>query len=105
MEKEKEIPISEAKALSKKYGYDQVIILAQNYDSKKKWFSGWRTTYNKDKTKCKFLGKVANILAYNFRAFYSNKKITGEYNERVIKAITKETLSNILKTKAGADGE
>ena len=77
---EGEIPISEAKSLATKYGYEQIIILAQKESKdKQNWLEGWRATFNKDKTKCKFLGKVATILAYNFRAFYSNEKLTNEH--------------------------
>lgn len=83
MEKIKEIPIFEAKTLAKKYNYDQIIILALKKHDKPGWFNGWQTTFNKNKIKCKFLGKVANILMYNFRSFYSNEKLTNEYNERV----------------------
>ena len=80
----KKIPISEAKAISEKYGYEQVIILAQKESKTKKgWAEGWKTTYNKDRLKCKFLGKVAVILAYNFNILYFNKKVTEEYFKKV----------------------
>jgi len=79
-----EIPILEAKKLAEKYGYEQVIILALKQHSKKHdWFDGWKTTFNKDKTRCKFLGKVAAILAYNLRAFYSNESMTEEYYKKI----------------------
>lgn len=79
----KEIPISEAKVLADKYGYEQVIILAQKENKAKvDWVDGWATTFNKDKTKCKFLGKVAAILIYNFRAFYFNEKMTEKYSKK-----------------------
>lgn len=79
----KEIPICEAEKLAKKYNYEQVIILALKESKKPNWLDGWSTTFNKDKTKCSFLGKVASILAHNFRAFYSNKKKTEEYYEKI----------------------
>lgn len=81
-----EIPIKEAKLLARKYGYEQVIILGlKNSIKKANWFEGWATTYNEDKSKCKFLGKVAAILMYNFRSFYSNEKTTNDYYEKVLK--------------------
>jgi len=80
---QKEIPVSEAKELAKKYEYEQIIILALKGSKKSNWYEGWRTTYNKNKNKCNFLGKVASILAYNFRAFYSDEKTTQEYYEKI----------------------
>lgn len=74
------IPIKIARDIAEKYGYEQVIVLAMKQDEhKENWFYGWQTTYNKNKLKCKFLGKVASILSYNFKAFYSNKETTEEY--------------------------
>jgi len=82
----KEIPINEAKSLSEKYGYEQVIILAQKEnETKPNGVDAWATTFNKDKAKCKFLGKISAILIYNFRAFYSNEKTTEKYYQKLIK--------------------
>ena len=77
-----EIPIEVAKEIANKYNYDQVVILGLK-ESKKKlnWFEGWATTFNKDKKKCGFLGKVAAILHYNLRAYYSNEKAALEHYE------------------------
>jgi len=73
----KEIPIIKAEEIADEYGYDQVVILGlRESEDKPNWYHGWKTTFNRDKKKCKFLGKVADILAWNFRAFYSNKKLT-----------------------------
>ncbi len=77
----REIPIYEAEKLANKYNYEQVIILTLKKSKRKNWFDGWRTTFNKDKTKCAFLGKIADILVYNFRAFYSNEKTTEKYHK------------------------
>ncbi len=74
-----EIPIKEAKKLSEKYGYEQIIILALKSSKKKNWFDGWSTTFNTDKQKCKFLGRIARILHYNLKAFYSNEEVTEKY--------------------------
>ena len=84
------IPISEAKKLAKKYDYEQIIILALKKSEKQNWFDGWGATFNKNKTKCKFLGKIAAILHNNFRAFYSNEKMTEEYFARMPKKKPKE---------------
>ena len=86
----KEIPVKEAEMLAKKYGYEQVIILAQrDHKTKKDFIEGWRTTYNTFKSKCKFLSKIADILAYNFRCFYCDEKKTEEYYEKIL-SIEKE---------------
>lgn len=81
----KKIPIFEAKILANKYNYNQVIILAMKESKKSTWLDNWATTFNKDKSKCKFLGKIAKILAYNFRAFYSDEKMTKKYYEKIAK--------------------
>ena len=76
------IPIKEAKRIATEYDYEQVIILAQKKHENPNWLDGWVTTYNADKSKCKFLGKIGAILIYNLRAFYTNKKITEEYYKK-----------------------
>ena len=78
----KRVPIKIAKEIAEKYGYNQVIIMAQNQLPNE--FKGWITTYNKEKRKCSFLGKVAKILAYNFRTYYGNKKITDEHYAKML---------------------
>ena len=75
----KKIPIKIAKDIAIKYGYEQVIILAQIESNKKDWVDGWVTTFNTNKSKCKFLGKIGAILIYNLRAFYYNSIATEEY--------------------------
>lgn len=79
----KKIPIDEAKFLANKYDYEQIIILALKKSKKKNWYDGWGTTFNKDNSKCKFLGKIACILSFYFRGFYSNIKRTEEYYKKV----------------------
>lgn len=78
----KRIPILEAEKIAKKYGHNQVIILTLK-ENKGLILEGWATTWNKNKTKCKFLGRIAEILHYNFRAFYSNEEITNEYHKKI----------------------
>ena len=82
----KEIPIKEAERIALLYDYEQVIILGMKKSDKlKDWYDGWNTTFNKDKTECDFLGKIARILGYNLRAFYTNdKKITQDYYGKLI---------------------
>lgn len=74
MDTTKEIPIYEAEKLAKEYGYEQVIILALKKAKKPVLFNGWRTTFNIDKTKCAFLGKIAAVLINNFKFFYNAKE-------------------------------
>lgn len=80
----RKIPIDEAERLAGEYGYNQIVILALKRSEKSNWFYGWTTTFNQNKTKCKFLGRVASILANNFRAFYSNEKMTEEYHQKML---------------------
>ena len=81
---ELEIPINIAKDIANKYNYDQVIILGLKSDKKKKeWFDGWATTFNKDKKKCGFLGKIATILHHNLRFYYGNEKQTLAHYEKL----------------------
>ena len=75
----KEIPIKEAEKIANKYGYEQVVILAIKPHIKPDWFDGWTTTFNKDKNKCQFLGKVAAMLHNNLRSFYSNEKMAMDH--------------------------
>jgi len=77
------IPIKEANNIAKKYGYAQVIILALKENNNKATYNGWRTTYNKDKNKCDFLGKIADILGFNLICFYNNEKVTEEYHKKI----------------------
>ncbi len=81
----KKIPISEAERLSNEYGYDQVIILALHKSKKPNWWEGWKATFNKHKEDCSFLGKVGDILAHNFRAYYSNKSLTETTHKKIPK--------------------
>ncbi len=57
----KKIPINAAKEISKKYGYDQVVIIARKTGE-----NGGEhvTTYGKDKTHCKIAADIGNFLKY-----------------------------------------
>lgn len=80
----KEIPIVEAERIAKEYGYEQVVILATKKLKNKNWFDGWTTTFNIDKTRCAFLGKVAAMLHNNLRSFYSNEKMAMSYYQDML---------------------
>ena len=80
----KRIPIKEAENIAKKYGYEQVVILAQKPYKSPDWADGWTTTYNIDKTKCKFLGKIGTLLISYLRGFYlRDEEVTDDYLEKV----------------------
>lgn len=57
----KPIPISAAKEIAKKYGYDQVVVIARKVGE-----SGGEhvTTYGKDKAHCKIAADIGNFLKY-----------------------------------------
>lgn len=60
MSKTKPIPVSAAEAIAKKYGYDQVIILARYPDSE----HGMEhlTTYGVTRAHCKIAGDIGRFL-------------------------------------------
>ncbi|MGE4552776.1 MAG: hypothetical protein AB7D57_06665, partial [Desulfovibrionaceae bacterium] len=79
-----EIPVSEAKALAEKYGYEQVVILTlRPHEDLPNWFMGWATTYNTDKKRCGFLGKIAAILHNSLRALYADEATTLRYHAQL----------------------
>lgn len=61
-----EIPISAAKEVAEKYGYDQIVIIGRVID-KDDGFNGWEhvTTYGVDKANCDAAAKIGNHLKYN----------------------------------------
>jgi hypothetical protein len=76
LEKElaQEIPISEAKRIAEKYGYDQVVILSTSATA-----PGGATAFNTDKKKCGFLRKAAAMLHTNLRSFYADESVAMDY--------------------------
>lgn len=72
------IPIKVATEISKKYGYDQVVITANNPNDE-----GWVTTHNKDKKKCKLLGKIGHILCHNLKYFCHHEEEVERFYKRV----------------------
>jgi hypothetical protein len=71
----KRIPIYEAKALAEKYGYDQIVILGKVDKPNAPTFKGWSATFNKDKSKCKFLGIISKLLSYALEAYYNDENV------------------------------
>jgi hypothetical protein len=81
----KKIPVEVAEKIAKDYGYEQVIVLAiSQHKEKSNWFDGWVTTFNKHKSKCKFLGEVGALLHNNFRSFYGNEEMTESYYRKMM---------------------
>jgi hypothetical protein len=77
-----EIPISEAQRIAEKYGYDQVVILSTSESGE----PGWATTFNTDKKKCGFLGKVAAMLHNNLRSFYADEPMAMDFYRQMQEA-------------------
>ena len=74
----KPIPISAAKEISKKYGYDQVIIYARKVGPQ--YVGGEHlTTYGKDKTHCDVAARIGNFLKYKIMGWAKEN----EKSERV----------------------
>ena len=70
----KQIPISAAKRIALKYGYDQVIIVARKCGE-----GGGEhcTTYGKGKTHCDIAAKCGNFLKYKVMGWHKeNTKVT-----------------------------
>lgn len=61
----KEIPISAAKDIAKKYGYDQVIIYARRIGEEPDPFGEHVTTYGVDKVHCDVAARIGDHLKYN----------------------------------------
>jgi hypothetical protein len=79
----KRIPIKIAKEIAEKYGYDQVVILAQKDVDKKNIIKGWSATYNTDKKECKHLGEVAAIQSHNLRCYYKSRDLVEDATRRL----------------------
>lgn len=62
------IPIEEAKNISEKYQYAQVVILALSNNNRQ---DGWVTTFNKNKKRCRELGPLGQVLIRLFRSLYN----------------------------------
>ena len=59
----KKIPIAAAKVLAKKFGYDQVVILARKVSDPEDR-GGWAAcSYGKDEAHCQAAGKIVNAFA------------------------------------------
>ena len=60
----KKIPISEAERISKKFGYDQVIIYARRCHDFDEPHGEHMTTYGKTKEHCDAAATIGNFLKY-----------------------------------------
>ncbi len=67
----KPIPISAAKEIAKKYGYDQVVVIARKVGE-----SGGEhvTTYGKDKVHCKIAADIGNFLKHKVMGWIKKEK-------------------------------
>lgn len=58
----KEIPISAAKDIAKKYGYDQVVIYARKVDTEEQAGGEHMTTYGVNKEHCNIAARMGDTL-------------------------------------------
>lgn len=61
----KDIPVEAAKQVAKKYGYDQVIIIARKVGDDPDPHGEAVTTYGVDRDHCDAAAKIGNHLKYN----------------------------------------
>lgn len=69
--KNRRIPINEARELAKKYGYDQIVIFAHKDD--RDW-NGWRTTWGKNKRLCREATALGKELSKGVTWFFHNRR-------------------------------
>lgn len=69
-----EIPISEAKSLAQKYGYDQVMIYARRCHDSVEPHGEHMTTYGRNREHCEAAAKIGDFLKF---------KIMGWNNDHV----------------------
>lgn len=65
----KPIPISAAKHIADKYGYDQVIVVARALDK-----GEHVTTYGKDKANCDVAARIGDFLKFKVMGWVSETK-------------------------------
>lgn len=61
----KPIPISAAKEVAEKYGYDQVVIIGRRVGEEPEPHGEHVTTYGIDKQHCEVAARIGNFLKYN----------------------------------------
>lgn len=59
-----EIPISEAKSLAQKYGYDQVMIYARRCHDSAEPHGEHMTTYGRNREHCEAAAKIGDFLKF-----------------------------------------
>ena len=73
--KTRDIPISAAKEIAERYGYDQIVIIGRKVGI------GGRehcTTYGVDKPNCDVAAKIGNFLKYKIMKWETEQSMTGE---------------------------
>jgi len=65
----KPIPISAGKAISQKYGYDQVVIIGREVGG-----GEHVTTYGKDRENCKVAARIGDFIKYKIMGWPKNEK-------------------------------
>lgn len=72
----KPIPISAAEEISKKYGFDQVVIIARKVgDIGPGGIAEHVTTYGKDKANCEVAAKIGNFLKYKVMGWTKENEV------------------------------
>jgi hypothetical protein len=74
-ESAKLIPISVAEAISKKYGFDQVVIIARKVDAGPEKIAEHVTTYGKDKVNCTVAAQIGDFLKYKIMSWTTPKDV------------------------------
>jgi len=73
----KAIPISAAKDIAKKYGYDQVVIVARSVDH-----GEHVTTYGKDKANCDVAARTGDFLKYKIMGWRKDNETSPGETEK-----------------------
>jgi hypothetical protein len=80
-ESAKPIPVSAAEAISKKYGFDQVVIIARKVGAGPDQIAEHVTTYGKDKANCDVAAQMGNFLKYKVMSWLTRNEIPSDPNK------------------------
>ena len=70
------IPISAAKDIANKYGYDQVIIYARKVDEPDLAGGEHMTTYGKNREHCDAAGRIGDFLKYKIMGWIRDETVS-----------------------------
>jgi len=79
----KRIPISAAKAVAEKYGYDQVMIYARKVGEAPSPFGEHMTTYGVNKAHCSAMARIASFLQREIMGWTKSDEIEAESSNTV----------------------